>query len=96
MQEELNIVNTNESGLNDLSEHHTITYIDSVSGISCGSTTFSCSDDTCSHIFHWSSSDCQHLDGGDNEINVRVSSTNILGTGPYNDIAVGNANHYCT
>jgi hypothetical protein len=60
---------------------YTLSYNDSLSGVSCGSATvpaFSCDDGVCQHSFSYEGSSCSPLTG----VNVTISAANILGSGP--------------
>ena len=66
-------------------------YVDSVSGITCGSSDISASmcdsNRVCSQTFNFSASACPGL----NDIVVRVFGTNLIGRGPSLNFTLGNS-----
>ena len=88
LQEKLDITNEVDESV----DQYTIMYTDTAFGIVCDFINIplqSCVNNinTCGHTFSLPSSACQHNIGrDDSEITVRVSGTNILGSGPANNI----------
>ena len=70
------------AGIDDIEISYALTYINSVSGVSCGSATVpasSCVNGVCQHSFTYEGSACSSASVG---VNVSISAANVLGGGP--------------